>query len=58
MTTVKIKLEDGSVQTIQGDVIQITHKAIPTDKKWVLKTVDVSGVVEAIDFIGGRPDDR
>jgi len=58
MTTVKIKLEDGSVQTIQGDVIQITHKDIPIDYEWTLKTVEVSGAVETIDFNGGRPRDR
>jgi len=58
MTTVKIKLEDGSVQTIQGDVVQITHKEIPTDHEWMLKTIDTNNDVETIDFIGGRPNDR
>jgi len=52
MTTVKIKLEDGSVQTIQGDVVQITHKEIPTDHEWKLKTVDTNNEIETVDYVG------
>lgn len=54
MTTVKIKFEDGSTQTIQGDVVEIKHKDLPTTHEWTLKTVNVNGESETIDFIGER----
>ena len=58
MSVLKIKFSDGTVQTIQGDIVEVKHKEIPTDKEWTLKTVDTEGQSESIDFIGGRPDDR
>jgi len=58
METVKIKMTDGSVQTIQGNIEQVTIKDLEETKEWKLKTVETNGATLVTPHVGGRPDDR
>lgn len=42
MNTVKIKMTDGSVQTIQGDIEKVTVRDLETGKSMDIKLVDIN----------------
>jgi hypothetical protein len=54
MTTVKIKMTDGTIHNIQGEVEQITVKELDADQVWTLKAKNTNEDVEVYEFIGER----
>lgn len=58
MNKVKIKFTDGTTQVIEGEVVEVVLEDLDTTQTWSLKTKDVNGSTENLDFLGGRPDDR
>jgi len=58
MNKVKINFTDGTNQVIEGEVVEVVLEDLDTTQTWSLKTKDVNGSTENLDFLGGRPDDR
>ena len=58
MNKVKIKFTDGTTQVIEGEMVEVVPEDLDTTQTWSLKTKDVNGSTENLDFLGGRPDDR